>query len=392
MRKLLIDLREFKRILGFIYNPSRFGNTPSCWTEAKHVIGRLLSYDNASNAIMETRRVWPELFTTEVQFELLPSSIPMPNPFPPKRRNEPAEGIITRLFSNPTERATCLDQAAHLEHMTSLLDKEIRSQLKKPDFKPIIHAEMLILDWMERTGRGLTPDRFFNHQPYIGSSKPTCRLCWLYFTSHPSGVQIRPTHQNIYPAWRMPNSYAAVDATTEKDRLYVLDRMRDNLRQLCKRTLQDRQPRRKNRDSETSSSKPSQAPWLGVLDGPSTLLEREGPGHLETGGNYPMSEWKMMRRLDTISESSSLAPSTSSSDIRRGLAELSVEGGSSTSRGSRSTASAGDSPRMSSDDRGSLVSVNSSGGGAADGDGDSDDGGGVVLYKGRAGRGRVGGK
>jgi len=103
-----------------------------------------------------------------------------------------------------------------------------------------------------------------------------------------------------------------------------------------------------------------------------------------------------MRRLDTIPGSSqqpsSLAPSTSSSDIRRGLAELSVEGASSVSHGSWSIASSGNSPKTSSDDRGSLASANSSGGDETGIDEDSDDGGGVVLYKGRAGRGKGGGK
>lgn len=112
--------------------------------------------------------------------------------------------------------------------------------------------------------------------------------------------------------------------------------------------------------------------------------------------DYPMSEWKMRRRLDTMpissQRTSSLAPSTSSSDIQRGLAELSVEDGSSDSHVSPSTTSSGGSPRTSSDDGDSLASINSSRGDVTGVDEDSDDGGGVVLYKGRAGRGGKGGK
>lgn len=76
-------------------------------------------------------------------------------------------------------------------------------------FRPYVHAELVLLDSIlsEKRREGVTL-RFFaesDYGRYIGCSKPTCRLCKLYIDNHPSGVEFRPGHGNIYHDWRAPD-------------------------------------------------------------------------------------------------------------------------------------------------------------------------------------------
>ncbi|KAK3331394.1 hypothetical protein B0H66DRAFT_468594 [Apodospora peruviana] len=224
------------------------------WAELRHFLGRLLSYANAPRVILSAHQSWPELFW-DVEVEFVPSSVPMPNPFPPSRRCPTAETIIGRLFSSEDEIARCRNQATALQAFG--LDDMIRNQINARGLKPIVHTEMLVLDWLERSG-GVAPDRFFNHSQYIGSSKPTCRFCWLWFTMHPGGVKVRSRHGNLYTACRPPDTYRMLeDPRAEEVRLMIIARIRESMRELCKQILNDRQPRRRPHGTETFSSRPS---------------------------------------------------------------------------------------------------------------------------------------
>lgn len=127
------------------------------------------------------------------------------------------------------------------------LDKRIHEEwCKKSESQPTVHAEMLLHNWLERTPGGVRPERFFMRWKFIGSSKPPCKLCAYYFDEHPTDVQVRPSHRNIYFSWRMPDIYEedGVGAVTlrRKTMEKIKDRICADIGRILKEKFADGRP------------------------------------------------------------------------------------------------------------------------------------------------------
>jgi hypothetical protein len=183
-------------------------NPDSPWREVRHALGRLLSYFIAIKVLISARKFWPRLFVDFV-VTYIPSSRPLADP-PPIRRN--AEGIINRMGRKKELIDSYKRHAAGLqkEHR---LDERIRQRVSPARFRPIVHAEVNLLasvlrDMAAAEAGGDDPIRFFAEATfgrYVGSSKPTCLLCSLYFAAHPLDVRCRDSHGNLYYNWRTPD-------------------------------------------------------------------------------------------------------------------------------------------------------------------------------------------
>lgn len=243
---------------------TRSSGTDSPWSDARHALGRLLSYYIAIKVLILARKLWPQLFV-DFTVTSIPSSVPLEDP-PAVRRN--AKGIIERMGRN---RAV-LDAYQH--HAKSLqehgLDERIRCRVKPSRFRPIVHAEVNLLASVlasraQAAADGEDPLRFFNEASfgrYIGSSKPTCLLCRFYFAAHPAGVQCRETHGNLYISWRAPDildagaAAAAQQEEAQRQRLEILERMVTDVRRETGRAIQERSYTRKRHDSRDTPSNP----------------------------------------------------------------------------------------------------------------------------------------
>jgi hypothetical protein len=76
----------------------------------------------------------------------------------------------------------------------------LRAQYKDKNFRPRVHAELIIL---EKFYDGQL--EFVDRDRYIGCSKPACYCCYYYICAHP-GNFVRPAcHNNIYLNWRPPD-------------------------------------------------------------------------------------------------------------------------------------------------------------------------------------------
>lgn len=321
--------------------------------------------------------------------------------------------MINRVFSDATERQTCLQQAEHRQTMTTPnLDTLLKEEFGPSSYRPFVHCEILVHDWiLRRAGGAIRPDMFYFPTAYIGVGKPTCRSCWTYLSNHPSGIGVRKSSLNIYPAWRMPDSYRAMDLDAENDRLWAIEKIKEDLRLLSKRTLADGRARRKERDTETSSSRPSVAG--GFLAGVRVYggSQRAGPSDMMTGEKYRFetpSEWRMGissresgergrlhdSGMGIVRPPSSVANETLSwgeENLEDSFAVLSLDGGSSTSRMSTSSSTGASSGSTSGGGGSSFGSPGSSSrtgrnSGTSDVDSD-DDGGGVVVFMGRRDKG-----
>ncbi|KAL2164974.1 hypothetical protein VTH06DRAFT_270 [Thermothelomyces fergusii] len=238
--------------------PDPMTNPDSPWVEVRHALGRLLSYFIAIKVFISARKLWPRLF---VDFEVvcIPSSEPLTDP-PEIRKN--AKGIIQRMTRDDSLMKAYKTYAAQLQ--SHKLDERIRKHVQSGKFAPIVHAEVNLLESVlaaravaERSGDG--PLRFFHEAEfgaYIGTSKPTCLLCRLYFDAHPAGVLCRESHGNLYHNWRAPDVRRSDGPGPERLRREILETMVQKVRQETSQAIRQRAYFRKNHDSRDTPSNP----------------------------------------------------------------------------------------------------------------------------------------
>jgi OTT_1508-like deaminase len=245
------------------------GNTGP-WHDLQHRSSRLLAYKRAVEVLWEAGCMWPSLFEAfEVTY--ISSSIRAPNPL--NASPQTALEILTRMIPNSVEtKGKYLDLAKTMQQKFDL-DQVIENEWTSSSFRPIVHAEILVHSWLEKTG-GTRPERFFNNWQYIGCSKPACKLCHYYFSTHPSGIQTRATHGNLYRNWRMPDHADVYGLRTKEEALAkrheILQGIMSHLRQCVQRTLSEKITDSRPCDSNTISSfagnhsriVPEPQPWV----------------------------------------------------------------------------------------------------------------------------------
>jgi hypothetical protein len=231
------------------------------WCELRHHSSRLLSYQRAAEVLWDSGQMWPELFAA---FEVIyvPSSSRYPNPL--KANPQPASAIITRMATIEA-KSKYLALAEELQHTVGL-DELIEEEWTATSFRPVVHAEILLLNWLQRNGITMT-SQFFNNWHYIGSSKPTCRLCDYYISSHPSRVQVRSSHGNLYRNWRMPDYSDVYGCHSQEEALKkrheIMQNVMGRVRQDALRVLSEKVTDTKAHDSLTLSSLAAIQGWSG---------------------------------------------------------------------------------------------------------------------------------
>ncbi|KAL1849919.1 hypothetical protein Daus18300_013114 [Diaporthe australafricana] len=227
---------------------------PSPWAELRHASGRLLSYLQASKTLIEARRKWESLLD-DFEVYCVCSSTQIPNPINNKDVN--AEVIIGRMTNDATIMSAFRAGAEDLQKFN--LDQNIKEQATKFSFRPYVHAEVLIhqsiLDEFGTTG--LRSSLFFKGYRYIGSSKPTCRLCDYYFTASGTGIEVRESHRNLYVNWRAPDVFINQGGAAADRRKHILNKMLERIREDTFRTLSDKIPEKKQFDSNTDPTFPA---------------------------------------------------------------------------------------------------------------------------------------
>ncbi|KAK3343273.1 hypothetical protein B0H65DRAFT_244899 [Neurospora tetraspora] len=199
----------------------------ACWSDLVHTAQRILAYRGSVYYFFRARDGWPQLFQNNPRIVALPSGDLQDTP----RRNKSmkAEGIVGRMTSNEKLMAIFKRFVQDLQ----ILDLDTRLVDAYEKNTPLaVHSEVLLHHWL-LTDRGkgeISPTMFFNSWPYIGSSKPTCKLCKYYFEESRSGVEVRPSHGNLYPKWRLPDVYDFHGPDAVKRRQIMLDRILQRVR------------------------------------------------------------------------------------------------------------------------------------------------------------------
>jgi hypothetical protein len=244
---------SFKEYLRLRTQNNMDRNAP--WVVVSHSIGRLLSYYYAVGILISARRNWPQLFD-DFEVHWVPSSLPRALPMP---RRLDAAMILGKMSSDADTISEYRNYAATLEQSGFTLNRAIAETARRDSFHPFVHAEVNLLDFilrLQRSSRAQGHDvpTFFLNDRYIGCSKPTCRLCELYFNHHPSGVVVRQGHRNLYSEWRAPDVFRADGDAAVRERKMALERMIPIIRNEAFLNLRDRFATRSPNDSHDTPS------------------------------------------------------------------------------------------------------------------------------------------
>lgn len=223
-----------------------------CWSDLVHTTQRILAYRSSVLYFFKARDEWPQLFQANLRIFGLPSGGLQDTP----RRNKSfeAEGIVGRMTSNPK----MLTIFKRFVQDMKILDLDTRVlEAYDSNTEMAIHSEVLLHHWLLTDhGKGeINPSMFFNSWPYIGSSKPTCKLCKYYFEESRSGVEVRASHGNLYPKWRLPDVYDFEGEGAVKRRQVILDRILQRVRTEVFNAIKKKSPLSyKQEDSNTWSA------------------------------------------------------------------------------------------------------------------------------------------
>ncbi|EEY21221.1 conserved hypothetical protein [Verticillium alfalfae VaMs.102] len=225
-------------------------NNSEPWRELQHCLGRLGSYGEAVRILISASTMWPELFQDFI-VTAVPSSVPHAKPLAKSKLT--AAQVISQMMPHK-DAPLYLDQVTELQKFG--LDNLIQQQVATPTFKPIVHAEVLVHNYLLRRDINIA-SQYWHGWKTIGGSKPTCRLCNYYFISHPDRLdQVRGSHRNLYPNWRLPDVFESEGTRMNKARLELLDDIIARVRDDTKRTLREKVPLGKKHDSNTFSTVP----------------------------------------------------------------------------------------------------------------------------------------
>lgn len=201
--------------------------------------------------MIRASRLWPEL-CHDIKITVIPSATVIPHPLSNKRPN--AHELLGRMVSSefPDKMARYRSRAEALQQFG--LDEKLLAECNDLSRTHVVHAEVLVLEYVLNYLRDFGDAGFWKNWRYIASSKPTCRLCKYYFMAHPSGAQVRESHNNLYPHWRVPDVFDdnAMRATEKLLNAIVQKTRVDAIRSLESPVSQGRQ-----HDSNSFSYPPS---------------------------------------------------------------------------------------------------------------------------------------
>ncbi|KXJ84986.1 hypothetical protein Micbo1qcDRAFT_181204 [Microdochium bolleyi] len=174
---------------------------------------------------------------------VVPSSTPYPNPLK-KARMATASEMLGRMV--PAAEVE-LRQAEARVLKPFGLDAFLIEACKQESFTPLVHGEVLVHNVVRTYLLENQDMTYWNNWRYVGSSKPTCRLCAYYF-SEITDVTVRESPGNLYAKWRAPDVYDEAGAQRRDEILNAIAKL---IRQDALRTLSSKLPRGRTDDSSS---------------------------------------------------------------------------------------------------------------------------------------------
>lgn len=170
--------------------------TNMAYARLRHYLGRLGHHVRAPKQVVEDARRLSVLFepgASQVQAIHVVDSVLQPQ----------ADGLthplsmLNRMTRKDNPLRNHYEEA--LEAMDQQLDLGGRIRTCYQEFRPVVHAEVQVLEAFHFGKRA-----FVQNDRYVGTSKPACYCCYLYFRSHPLKCTTSRAHQNIWLNWGPP--------------------------------------------------------------------------------------------------------------------------------------------------------------------------------------------
>jgi hypothetical protein len=257
------------------------------WCKLRHYLGRWLSYRKAAEGIVAVSKRWPDLFL-DFEITMVPSGSRLPNPV--LTSNLTSSIIMQHIVAEEKDQDSELTQVA--ESLKRLgIDDIIQKSAVSDKFRPTLHAEVLVYEYLS-TNEQTSEECYWNRWSYIGSSKPTCRLCHYYFEAlQGEKPGVRSSHHNLYRNWRLPEYH---DPETRDE---LLNKIAQRIRADVKKTLKEKKLRRNERDSNTYSSFPE---GLRNNDHTPGSTDSDDPESLDSTGSQGTSDGELEAVISPI--------------------------------------------------------------------------------------------
>lgn len=184
--------------------------------DLRHSIGRLAKFVTVAKTLIRTAKVHPQLFP-DIKVQVLQNPSESWGLRPPVLNSSVnTESTIKRIFMDIVdydEQVTTTYLSKFYQFNEPLDMFQVHSQSVKESFKKnystlisaggklIVHAEALVLEHSQRA-EGF---EFVDNDRFIGCSKSSCYLCNQYFDTIVPKTWTMPTHNKIYPMWRLPD-------------------------------------------------------------------------------------------------------------------------------------------------------------------------------------------
>jgi hypothetical protein len=228
----------------------------SAWYNICHYIGRLGAWTRAVKVVVYFVRNDPESVRN---FQAEPLISPPPVSPPPADRKTHLDGVVKRMLPREIGRAEKMIKELRASTAPIFdLEKEFLIHYKSKTFRPRAHAEILLLEKFSTQGLA-----FYGEDNFVGSSKPSCYCCDLYFRFHRGAIATRPTHGHVWPNWCLPPGLLREDRRRFRwEGKLVLKQMIKQIRSDILDFVESDLPRRKRMYDSTSGV--WTAPTLGL--------------------------------------------------------------------------------------------------------------------------------
>lgn len=194
-----------------------------CFETIRHLVGRLNHTLKATKVLVSASSRLPDLFE---DFLIILERSPSKSQSPLRFKVPTLDGIVGRMVSGPNEIEKYRIALSDFDRKFELsLSEKLQSQYLSPNWRPRVHAELILLDlfWTKDL-------KFVDDDRYIGCSKPACYCCFQYIKAHPGRFVIPACHNNNYMNWRPPDIRGANNETLIKSRENIINEMVKNIR------------------------------------------------------------------------------------------------------------------------------------------------------------------
>lgn len=133
------------------------------------------------------------------EYEVARVPVPECIPTPLADGHTSLRGILRRMIRPDDQRWQQVEELLpqlNLIFPSQGLEDAVLEYYEKESFRPIVHAEVQMLEHFHSEGR-----QFARNDRFIATSKPACICCELYFRHHPARCVVPESHRKVYVNW-----------------------------------------------------------------------------------------------------------------------------------------------------------------------------------------------